>query len=128
MLLQQSKPAHAYRRIDVEARVLTADQQELVRMCLDRVSNEIASALRAHEGGDRTRRGAGLTGAYAALTALEMGVDRTAQLAEPLLDLYGAARQTILKCVTDFDVAALSHVRDDFREISSSLAPAGAPQ
>lgn len=121
MLMQAPNPADAYRRIDVEARVMTADQQELVRLCLKRVVDDIAAALRAHGMGDRTRRSAGLTGAYAALVALELGVDRNAPLGEVLLDFYGAARGTILKCVTEFDVSALALVRDDFAELAMAL-------
>lgn len=122
MLMQRENSAEAYRRIDVDARVSTASQSELVHLCMERVRDGVGSALRAHSRGDPARRSSGLTGAYAALTALEMGVDRKAPLADALLQLYGAARQTILGSVTRFDHAALAQIRDDFREISAGLA------
>lgn len=126
MLLKPQNPAEAYRRIEVEARVRSADQGELVNLCIERVGDGVGAALRAHQAGDPVRRSTGLTGAYAALTALEMGVDRGAPIADALLQLYGAARQTILACVTDFDGVALAQIRDDFREIGSALVQSAA--
>ena len=53
-----------------------------------------------------------------------MGVDRSASLANALLQIYGAARQTILDSVANFDPAGLEAVRADFFEIGAVLRPA----
>lgn len=64
----------------------------------------------------------GLTRAYAALAALEMGVDQSAEMAGALMQFYGAARETILEQVTHFDSAMLARMRDDFQDIATAFA------
>lgn len=116
-----SDPTEAYRRSQVDARVQGGDTAELVRLCLEQVIAGLGSAVLAHGRGESTMRSKALTRALTALTALEMGVDRNAVLADALLQLYGAARQTLLDSVTGFDPAALETVRRDFIEIAAAM-------
>lgn len=121
MYALQDTPRTAYRRIAVDARIRGAKPSELVAMCFEQLDSELGSAIRADETHDATRRSDGLTRAYSALTALEMGIDRSQPIADTLLHLYGAARRRILASVTNFDRKALSELRADFREIASAM-------
>ena len=121
MLMLRQNPQDAYRKVQVDARILGSGNKDLVAICFEQVVNEVARAIRAHEAGDATNRSEGLTRANAAITALEMGLDRTNPLAGALEHLYGAARETILKCVVHFNTEALREMRQDFAEIGAAL-------
>jgi len=121
MLALHNTPRAAYRRVAVDARIKGASQRELVAMCFEQLVTELGSAIRAHETGDALRRSDGLTRAYSALTALEMGLDRSQSMADAMLHLYGAARRRILASVTAFDRPALCELREDFREIGAAM-------
>jgi flagellin-specific chaperone FliS len=124
MLALHNTPRAAYRRVAVDARIRGASQTELVALCFEQVVAELGSAIHAHKAGDPARRSEGLTRAHAALTALEMGLDRSQPISAAMLQLYGAARERILRSVTVFDVSALEQLRSDFREIGAALSGA----
>lgn len=124
MLALHNTPRAAYRRIAVDARIRGASQEELVAMCFEQVVGELGGAINAHITGDTARRSEGLTRAHAALTALEMGLDRSQPIAGAMLQMYGAAREQILRSVAAFDTKALQGLREDFREIGAALAGA----
>ena len=121
MLALHNTPRAAYRRVAVDARIHGASQAELVALCFEQVVGELGGAIHAHTTGDAARRSEGLTRAHAALTALEMGLDRRQPIAGAMLQLYGGARERILRSVTAFDAAALQTIRADFREIGAAL-------
>lgn len=121
MLALNSTPRNAYRRVAVDARIRGASQTELVAMCFEQLVSELGSAIRAHEIGDPARRSDGLTRAFSAITALEMGLDRSQPVAQSMLLLYSAARRRILDSVSTFDRAGLEELREDFREIGEAL-------
>lgn len=120
-MLAVTDPTEAYRRSQLDARVQGGDTAELVRLCLEQVIAGLGSAVLAHARGEATMRSKALTRALTALTALEMGVDRNAVLATALLQLYGAARQKVLDCVTGFDGPALEVIRRDFIEVAAAM-------
>jgi flagellin-specific chaperone FliS len=124
MLALNNTPRAAYRRVAVDARIRGASPADLVTMCYEQVVSELGAAIRGHETGDAMRRSDGLTRAYSALTALEMGLDRSQPISGAMLQLYGAARARILSSVSVFDGAALAELRRDFREIGTALAAA----
>lgn len=120
-MLAVTDPNEAYRRSQLDARVHGGNPAELVRLCMEHVIAGLGGAVLAHQRGEPTQRSKALTRALTALTALEMGVDRDADLAQPLLHFYGAARQSLLASVTGFDPAALSAIRRDFLDISGAM-------
>lgn len=121
MLALREDPAAAYRRTAFDARVRGSTSGELALLCIEQVADAINRALIGHARADNGGRAEGLTRAHAALTALEMGIDRAAPLAGALAQLYGAAREEILVAVTDFDPQRLSRIRGDFREVAAAL-------
>ena len=121
MLALHRDAAAAYRSAAFDARVRGAGSTELVLVCLDQFVDGLGQALLAHERGDTSRRAEGVTRALAALTALDMGIDRQGSLAAALVQLYGAARQQVLASVTDFVPAKLVPVRQDFAEIAQAF-------
>lgn len=124
-MLPMTDPREAYRRSEIDARVEGgADPADLVRLCLEQAIGGLGLAVIAHTREDPAARSKALTRALSAITALKMGVDRSAPLAGALLQLYGAARQAILDSVLSFDAEELSRVRQDFAEINQALAKA----
>ena len=122
-MLAFTDPREAYRRSQIDARVEgRADPADLVRLCLEQAIGGLGLAIIAYERRDPTARSKALTRALSAVTALDMGVDRSAPLADALLQLYGAARRAILDSVVKFDGDTLKLVRQDFVEIARALS------
>ncbi|MFM2371805.1 MAG: hypothetical protein RIS85_1527 [Pseudomonadota bacterium] len=114
-------PSEAYRRVDFDARVRGADSRQLVDLCLEHVTASIGRAIHAQDRGDNAAKSAALTRAISALTALQMGVDMANPTAAALVQLYQAARGSILDCVTRFDKQKLALIRQDFSEIREAM-------
>ena len=123
-MLALRDPAQAYRRVDFDARVSSADQRELVKMCYERVISSLGSAMHAHGRGDNARKSQALTRAVSALTALQMGVGGNDPMSGALVQFYTAARRAVLDSVLTFDSRTLAQVRQDVVDISESLTSA----
>lgn len=123
-MLVLTDPREAYRRCAFDARVQGADAPALVGLCLEQAIASLGGALLAQERNEPVRRNHALSRALIALTALDMGVDRAAPLADALLHIYGAARQAVLDSVIVFRPPALATVRQDLIDIDSALNPA----
>jgi flagellar protein FliS len=122
-MLAFTDPREAYRRSEIDARIEGgADPADLVRLCMEQAIGGLGLAIIAHERHDPAGRSKALTRALSAVTALDIGVDRSAPLAAALLQIYGGARKAILDSVTAFDTALLSQVRQDFVEIARALS------
>ena len=127
-MLATTDPHEAYRRSAFDARVQSGDTAALVLLCLEQAIAGMGGALLAHERNDPAARSRALTRALTAITALEMGVDRTAPLASSLLQLYGAARRAVLESVVGFQPELLTPVKADLLEIEAALRSAGRNQ
>ena len=124
-MLAFTDPREAYRRSEIDARVEGGgDPADLVRLCYEQVIGALGLAIIAYERKDPAARSKALTRALSAVTALDMGVDRSAPLADALLQLYGSARKAILDSVVTFDGELLGRVRQDFIEIAQALKSA----
>jgi flagellar protein FliS len=123
--LALTDPNEAYRISEIDARLDGAKAEDLVTFCLGQVVQGIGACISAHERVAYAARSKSLTRALTALTALEMGVDRDAPLAGALLQVYGAARRTLLDCALSFDPQALAAVRSDFVDILTALSARG---
>ena len=120
-MLALSDPDEAYRVSEFDARLNGARAADLVTFCLGQVIQGIGSALTAHELGRPAIRSKALTRALTAPTALEMGVDHEAPLAEALLQIYGSARRALLDCALEFRPQVLEAIRADFRDILEAV-------
>jgi flagellin-specific chaperone FliS len=121
-MLMQSSPAEAYRKVDFDARIAGANKRELVLVCFEQLTRALDSALAADQRCDNQGKSAGLTRALAALTALQLGIDRESAVAPALLDLYEAARRALLDAAIGFDRTIIGSVKADFGEIAAALA------
>lgn len=116
------RTAHdAYRRIEFDARVASARPEQLVALCYQELAIALGSAVRAHELGDNQRRSAGLTRALAALTALQLGIDRDAPAAAALQQFYGGLRRTVLANVPDFNPGQLAAAKIDVEDVAAAF-------
>jgi flagellar protein FliS len=123
-MLATTNPDEAYRRSAFDARVQGGDTASLVLLCLEQAVSGLGGALLAEKRHDPAARSKALTRALTAITALEMGVDRSAPLAGPLLLVYGGARRALLESVVDFDPALLASARQDLLDIETALRSA----
>lgn len=120
MLLRRD-PGETYRRVDFDARVKGASSLQLVALCLEQAAGSLGRAIYAQGHGDNSGKSAALTRAVAAITALELGVDSTHPAGQPLLQLYQAARRTILDNALRFDPAQLETIRKDLLDIREAM-------
>ncbi len=120
MLLRRD-PGETYRRVDFDARVKGASSLQLVALCLEQAAGSLGRAIYAQEHGDNSAKSAALTRAVAAITALELGVDSAHPAGQPLLQLYQAARRTILDNALRFDAVQLDTIRKDLLDIREAM-------
>ena len=114
-------PHEAYRRVEFDARVTGAKPAELVLVCYEQFAAAVARAQTAAASGDSQLKSQSLTRALAALTALQLGIDQGQPLAPVLGQFYAAARRTVLDCVLNFDLDALSAAARDMADIAAAL-------
>jgi flagellar protein FliS len=114
-------PGETYRRVDFDARVKGASSLQLVTLCLEQAAGSLGRAIYAQAHGDNAAKSAALTRAVAAITALELGVDSTNPVGAPLLQLYQAARRTILDNALRFDPLQLETIRTDLLDIREAM-------
>lgn len=120
MLLRRD-PGETYRRVDFDARVKGASSLQLVALCLEQAAGSLGRAIYAQEHGDNSTKSAALTRAVAAITALELGVDSANPVGGSLLQLYQAARRTILDNALRFDARQLDTIRTDLLDIREAM-------
>jgi flagellar protein FliS len=120
-MLRPRDPCETYRRIDFEARVSGSDPLQLVDVCFEQLSGSLDRAQFAASRGDNAMKSAALTRAVAALTALQMGVNSEGPTGLALVQLYGAARRSVLDSAVRFDGATLQKIRADFEEIRLAM-------
>ena len=114
-------PGETYRRVDFDARVKGASSVQLVALCLEQAAGSLGRAIYAQDHADNAAKSAALTRAVAAITALELGVDTSNPVSAPLLQLYQAARRTILDSALRFDGPRLEAIRTDLLEIREAM-------
>ena len=68
--------------------------------------------------------GANKTRCVTALTALEIGIDREAEMAASLAQFYGAAKALLLDSIRAIDLEQIAQLRGDLREISAAFRAA----
>lgn len=120
-MLMRKDPGETYRRVDFEARVKGASSLQLVALCLEQAAGSLGRAIYAQASGDNGAKSAALTRAIAAITALELGVDSSNPVGQPLLQLYQAARRTILDNALRFDASQLETIRTDLLDIREAM-------
>lgn len=114
-------PGETYRRVDFDARVKGASSLQLVTLCLEQAAGSLGRAIYAQAHADNSAKSAALTRAVAAITALELGVDTSSPVSQPLLQLYQAARRTILDNALRFDASQLETIRTDLLDIREAM-------
>lgn len=114
-------PGETYRRVDFDARVSGASSLQLVVLCLEQAAGSIGRAIYAQGHSDNSGKSAAITRAVAAITALELGVDSTHPAGQPLMQLYQAARRTILDSALRFDAPQLETIRTDLLDIREAM-------
>lgn len=87
----------------------------------ERVVGGLASSLHAQKRGDNALKSQSLTRSIAALTALQMGIDRAQPIAPALIQYYEAARQALLQSAIRFDPVTIARIQADFSELRQSL-------
>lgn len=120
-MLALRSPQEAYRRVDFDARVEGAHPEQLVSLCYEQLISAVGSAIFAQERGDNALKSRSLTRALSAVTALQLGIEGDAGVAQALRHFYEAARRALLDSAIRFDADRLSILRRDFIDIAAAL-------
>ena len=123
-MLARTKPRDAYREADFDARLMGSSRENLVLFCIEDFIQTLGALEFAEMRGDRAARSRTLTRCVTALTALEMGIDREAELASSLAQFYGAAKNLMLDSIRALDLGKVRQLRDDLREIAFAFRAA----
>jgi flagellar protein FliS len=120
-MLSRSKPNEAYRQASFDARLLGSSRDELVIFCLEDFLENLGHLQLADARCDSTGRSRAITRCVTALTALELGIDRSAELGASLAHLYGSAKGVLLSSIRATDTASISAIKNDFSEIANAF-------
>ncbi|KWV94102.1 flagellar protein FliS [Erythrobacter sp. AP23] len=123
-MLARAQPRDAYRQSNFDARLMASGREDLVLICLDDLIENLGVLQIAESRKDRAVRSRTLTRCVTALTALEMGIDRDAELATSLLQFYGAAKSLLLDSISAVDLHKIAQLREDMAEIASAFRAA----
>lgn len=120
-MLSRSKPNEAYRQASFDARLLGSSRDELVIFCLEDFIENLGRLELADARCDSTGRSRAITRCVTALTALELGIDRNAELGASLAHLYGSAKAVLLNSIRTTDVATIAAIKNDFGDIARAF-------
>lgn len=120
-MLSRSRPNEAYRQTSFEARLLGSSREELVLFCLEDFLDNLRHLELADTREDRQARSRAITRCVTALTALELGIDRNAEMGATLAQFYGSAKSTLLDSIRQTDARAIAGLKTDFGEIAGAF-------
>lgn len=120
-LLARNTPSDVYRRVELEARIGGSDPRQLVTLCYEQLIGALGSALHAAERGDNNKKSESLTRALSSVTALQLGVSGSDDIAGALRHLYEATRKAVLDSVITFDAGAIATMRQDYVDILRAM-------
>ena len=123
-MLARAQPGEAYRQSNFNKRLMVSERDDLVLFCLDDLVENLGVLEIAEARGDRAARSRSLTRCVTALTALEIGIDREAEMASSLMQFYGAAKGLLLDSVRNVDLDKIAQLRADMREIANAFRAA----
>ncbi|MFW2349030.1 flagellar protein FliS [Qipengyuania sp.] len=123
-MLARARPGEAYRESNFDVRLKASGRDDLVLICLDDLIENLGVLQITESRGDRASRSRTLTRCVTALTALEMGIDREAELATSLMQFYGAAKGLLLDSIRAIDLQKITQLRGDLREIAAAFRAA----
>jgi flagellin-specific chaperone FliS len=111
------KPADAYRRVDLDARVEASAGEDLTRICLEQAADAISQALMAldRRPDQSPREPLGRAQGIALWLARSVAPDNP--LRDPMMQFYGGLAATIARNMGRASVAELAQVRDDFSDL-----------
>lgn len=125
-MLARARPNDAYRQANFDARLMGSTRDALVIFCLEDLVENLTALELAEARNDRSARSRALTRSVTALTALEMGIDRSAELAATLAHFYGAAKSVLLDQIRTTDLTRIAALKQDFVDISAAFQGAHA--
>ena len=123
-MLARARPGDAYRESNFDARLVTSGREDLILICFDDLIENLGVLEIAETRNDRAVRSRALTRCVTALTALELGIDREAEMAASLAQFYGAAKALLLDSIRVVDLDKIRELRDDLREIALAFRAA----
>ncbi len=100
---------------------MASGRDDLVLICMDDLIENLGVLQIVESRNDRAARSRALTRCVTALTALELGVDREAELAESLLQFYGAAKSLLLDSIRECEIEKIAQLRSDMQEIAAAF-------
>ena len=117
MQMLSQKPAAAYRRVDLDARIEASASGDLTRICLEEVVAALGQALVALERApDRAPRDP-LARAHGIALWLAQSVAPENPLREQLVQFYGGLSALIRRNMAQPRMSDITRARDDFEDV-----------
>ncbi|EDL49946.1 flagellar protein FliS [Erythrobacter sp. SD-21] len=123
-MLSRAKPRDAYRQASFDARLLGSSRDELVLFCLEDFIDNLGQLELADRRFDHAARSRAITRCVTALTALELGIDRSAEMGATLAQFYGSAKNTLLNSIRQTDQGSVDSMKADFGDIANAFRQA----
>lgn len=117
MHMLSHKPAAAYRRVELDARVEGARAGELTRICVEEAVAALGQALAALERDPARVPHEPLTRAQTIAVWLASSVDPGHPLRASLVQFYGGQAVALQRCVAQPDANVIAQVRGDFVDL-----------
>jgi len=124
MQMLTRKPADAYRRVDLDARIEASSGEALTVICLEEASAALAQALVILEREPAGSAREALTRAHGIFVSLARGVSNENPLQEAMHLFYGGLSATIARNLSRCDAAELQQARRDIADILGVVAAA----
>ncbi len=124
MQMLARKPADAYRRVDLDARIEASSGEELTVICLEEASAALAQALVCVEREPATSPRDALARAHGILVSLARGVSDDNPLQEAMRLFYGGLSATIARNLSRCEAVDLRQARRDIADLLEVVRPA----
>lgn len=115
-----SKPAEAYRRVDLDARIEASSGQDLTLICLEEVVSALGQALLAMERKPGQIPTEPLARAHGIAVWLARSVSPENPLHQAMTQFYGGLAATIARNLAGVSVEEITRVRGDFADLLSA--------
>ena len=117
-----STPAAAYRRVDLDARIVASQPGDLTRICLEEAVAALGQALIALERAPATPPLVPLTRAHGIAVFLARAVAPENPMRAALVRFYGGLAQTLGANISAPRYDQIARARGDFQDVLSAFA------
>ncbi|MEO0642022.1 MAG: hypothetical protein AAFY47_01215 [Pseudomonadota bacterium] len=117
-----ANPGAAYRRVDIDARIEAAANEDLTRICLEEASSALGQALIALGREPETPPREPLARAHGIAIYLARAVAADNPMRKALIQFYGGLADVLARNMSQARYAEIAQVRKDFEDVLGAFA------